>query len=91
VLHMYSMTEQCDCLNVQQEPIIKRDLGFLIGKNPFAIDRLAGQMLDKALWEEGRHVGKPLLRAAEKGARYVNEAYGILTESPVERISLSRG
>jgi len=86
VLHMYDITERCDCLDKRQEPMIKRDLGFLIGKNPFAVDRLGARMLAKAADEEGRSVEKDLIGSAEKTADYVTSNYGIVTRSPKTRI-----
>lgn len=89
VLHMYTITERCDCLDVRQKPMLKHDIGLLVGKNPFAIDQLAGQMLADALHKEGCGVDELLLKTAETSARYVQKTYGILTETPLERISLS--
>lgn len=84
VLHMYTITERCDCLDVRQDPMIERDLGFLVGKNPFAIDRLAGQLLANALREEGRGIDTDFT-SAQTSATYAEEAYGILPEPPLER------
>jgi len=89
VMHMYAITERCDCLDIQQSPMLKRDLGFLIGKNPFAIDRLAAQILAEALNKEGLAVDNSLLKSVEATANYVRENYGILTEVPVERTTVS--
>lgn len=85
LLHMYAVTELCDCVDVTQKPLIRRDLGFLVGKNPFAIDLLAGRMLTEALGREGKMVDGRLLQSAEITARYVKEAYGIQTEVPVQK------
>jgi len=89
VLHMVAITERCDCVNIRQKPMLRRDLGFLVGKNPFAIDQLAGRMLADALREEGQEGDKSLLKTAETTARYVQKTYGILTETPFEHIVLS--
>jgi uncharacterized Fe-S center protein len=88
VLHMYTVTERCDCVNRRQKPMIQQDLGFLIGKNPFAIDVIASRMLRNALDEEGRTFEEPLLQSAETAAAYVRETYGILSETPLETVSL---
>jgi uncharacterized Fe-S center protein len=88
VLHMYTVTERCDCVNRRQKPMIQRDLGFLIGKNPFAIDLIASHMLRAALEEEGRRFEEPLLHSAEISAAYVRETYGIVSEIPLETVSL---
>ena len=89
VLHMYAITERCDCLNINQQPMLKDDLGFLVGKNPFAIDRLAGQILTEALNKEERTVDKTILTSAEIMANYVYKTYGIQTETPVKKMTVS--
>ena len=89
VLHMYTVTERCDCLNVRQKPLLRRDLGFLVGKNPFAIDRLAGRMLAEALAHEGQDVDRSFVRASETSALYVQNTYGIDPNTPFQRISPS--
>ena len=89
VLHMYAITERCDCLDIKQSPMLKRDLGFLVGKNPFAIDRLGSQILAEALNKEGRIVDESLFKSVEATAKYIYENYGILTEVPVERMTVS--
>jgi len=88
VLHMYTVTERCDCLDVRQEPMVRRSLGFLVGKNPFAVDRMGGQILAEALREEGREIDGELLRTAETSARYVQDSYGIPADGPRETIKL---
>lgn len=89
VLHMYAITKRCDCVNMQQQPLLKRDLGFLIGKNPFAVDRLAAPILADALKREAHNIDDCFVRSTETVAGYVREAYGILSETPVEKMSLS--
>jgi uncharacterized Fe-S center protein len=84
VLHMYAITERCDCLDIKQSPMLKRDLGFLVGKNPFAIDKLAGQLLSEALNKEGCATDDSFLQSVETTADYVYEKYGILTDVPVQ-------
>jgi uncharacterized Fe-S center protein len=88
VLHMYAVTERCDCLDMKQKPMIESDLGFLIGKNPFAVDRLATKMLTEALKKEGRSAGEQVLESVETTSEYVYENYGILTEVPMEKITI---
>jgi hypothetical protein len=90
VLHMYTVTELCDCVDVCQEPLVRRELGFLVGKNPFAIDLLASRMLGEALAEEGVGLERPVLESAERAAAYARETYGVLAETEVERIGARR-
>jgi uncharacterized Fe-S center protein len=86
LLHMYSITERCDCLNVHQEPLLQRDLGFLVSKNPFAIDQLAGRMLTDALVDKGNDLGELPLEAVNKTTAYVQETYGLLCETLMEKV-----
>ena len=88
VLHMYSVTERCDCLDQEQKPMLERDLGFLIGKNPFAIDLAAARMLDDALGKQGVQTDTKFLEAAEATAAYAHDAYGILTDTPTESATI---
>ncbi len=90
VLHMYSMTERCDCLDIKQEPMIGRDLGFLVGRNPFAVDRLGGELLKKALEEDEVEMDPELLRTADQVARHAEKTYGILSELDISKIELSK-
>ncbi|MFW5923380.1 MAG: DUF362 domain-containing protein [Planctomycetota bacterium] len=88
VLHMYSITERCDCLNTQQEPMITKDPGFLIGRNPFAVDRTGAAILRKELEREGYDPGEELLETADRAAEHVRNTYGIVSDLPVKEISL---
>lgn len=91
VIHMYDVTERCDCLNIKQEPMIDRSLGFLVGNNPFAIDRLAGEMLADALQKESIDMDDWMLSTARTCAQYASETYGILADTELQTISLARG
>jgi len=86
VAHLYAATPLCDCVDAAQEPLLEGDIGFLVGKNPFAVDRLAGRLLRRALVEGGREVEEGPLGTAERTANYVQQAYGILAETPLERL-----
>ena len=88
VLHMYTVTERCDCLNVRQKPMVRQGIGFLVGKNPFALDQMAGRILADALREESREVDNRLIETADTSARYVKDAYGIPVETKEEVIRL---
>lgn len=82
VMHCYTVTERCDCLNVRQKPMTE-DIGFLVGRNPFALDRVAGRMLAERLTEEQRRKNAGLLEAAVLSAEYAEEAYGIASDAPL--------
>jgi len=89
VLHLYAVTALCDCVDVEQKPMLSRDIGFLVGKNPFAVDNLGARMVICALQETKRDINGELLRATRASAAYARETYGIITETPMERISVS--
>ena len=89
VLSMTRGTERCDCLNVSQDPMIEDDMGFLVGKNPFAIDRLAGRMLAERLEEEGKDTSRWELKTAERSSDHAAKTYGFAKETPVETVDVS--
>jgi hypothetical protein len=86
VLHLCAVTPLCDCVDQAQEPMLSRDIGFLVGKNPFAIDLLAARMLVERMWEEHRDANESLLVCAAAGAHHARENYGILTRARIERM-----
>lgn len=77
VLEMVNVTERCDCLDVVQKPMLKDDAGFLVGRNPFAIDLVAARIHHELFAEAGHEEQRELLRTAENSAGYVAERYGI--------------
>jgi uncharacterized protein len=86
-MHLYNITKLCDCVDARQKPIVE-DIGFLLGKNPFAIDKLAGEMLAQALPPELKEELSTKLQTAQATADYVGEHYGIITDTPLSRIVL---
>jgi hypothetical protein len=64
------------------------DLGFLVGKNPFALDLMAARLLSERLPSCRREALGPLLATAETTARYVHETYDVVTETPLETMAL---
>ena len=90
VSSMHDVTERCDCLDISQEPMVG-DMGFLVGRNPFAIDRMAGRMLADRLRSENKDATRWELTTAERCAEHAEEAYGIVPETSVETIDASRG
>ncbi|NIU58923.1 MAG: DUF362 domain-containing protein [Phycisphaerae bacterium] len=89
ILHMYAVTNRCDCVNSKQKPFLEKDLGFLIGKNPFAVDRLATKLLAEALQKQGHNNDETFLKSTKNSSGYVHATYGIITEVPIEKISIS--
>ncbi len=88
VLHMYNVTERCDCVDKRQEPFT-RDLGFLVGKNPFAVDWAAARMLARVVREQGTSIDEKLIGFAEKTAEYVASNHRIMTSPPLTRLAVS--
>ncbi len=88
ILHMYSVTELCDCVSRKQKPFV-RDIGFLVGKNPFAVDETSGTMLARAVEKEGAAIDRAKLESASRTAAYVRKEYGILTDAPLQHIQLT--
>ena len=86
VLHVYAVTERCDCLDLEQDPITATDLGFVVGMNPFAVDACAARLLERVLKEEKREDAQSALANAEEIARYVKGTYGIETVTNVETV-----
>lgn len=86
LMHLYTITELCDCVDCRQKPMVE-DIGFLLGKNPFAIDRLAAQLLAQRLKPSAAEALGGKLTSAEKTANYVKQHYGIRTDGPVVRQS----
>lgn len=86
VMHWYSVTERCDCLNVRQKPMTERNLGFVVGRNPFAVDRVAAEMLEQALPEDVRRANQDLLATARLSAEYAEEAYAIAANTLLETV-----
>ncbi len=89
VLSMHDVTERCDCLDTKQSPMIDGDMGFLVGRNPFAIDRLAGRMLADRLRAEGKNTSRWELTTAERCAEHAQAAYGIAPGADVEEVDAS--
>ena len=89
VLHMYAVTKLCDCVDLEQEPMVGNDLGFLVGRNPFAVDRLAAKLLARAAEEEGKAVPPSALESSRRAAEYASETYGVLADTPVKKLEIT--
>ena len=83
VAHLYSITPQCDCVDKAQKPIIQ-DIGFLIGKNPFAVDYAARELLER---QTGAKVSS--FYPQDKGYAafgYAQERFGVVVEPELTRL-----
>lgn len=101
VAHLYNITEQCDCVNRRQKAIVS-DIGFLVGRNPFAVDSLARDLFNlQVLAEvEGRDVERIMASGdipnkvayfypkdqGKASLNYARDTFGFVVEPEVERI-----
>jgi uncharacterized protein len=88
VLHMYSITELCDCVSQAQKPFV-RDIGFLVGKNPFAVDRAGAALLRGCMGESLSEELSKKINSAELSAAYVHEQHGILSDPLLQTVTLT--
>ncbi|MGA1871350.1 MAG: ATP-binding protein [bacterium] len=49
IMHMYTITRCCDCLDKEQKSLIY-SLGFLVGRNPFAVDLMATYLMHEEIY-----------------------------------------
>jgi uncharacterized Fe-S center protein len=83
LLHMYTITPRCDCVDQKQKPMLANSLGFMASRNPFALDRMAGMMLTEALKANGVEAEWHLLGSAEATASYLRQTYGVIDSPPL--------
>ena len=99
VAHLYRITQLCDCVDVVQRPIVS-DIGFLVGRNPFAVDYLARELFNAQVQAdrgEGARSGEPANMVAtfyggDEGMAsftYARATYGVVVEPQVERVALA--
>ncbi len=88
ILQMYTITERCDCLNITQKPMVDANPGFVIGKNPFAVDRVACHILKERMESEGKSTSEPYFESVEQTVSYVSDAYGIQAGLDMETVVL---
>jgi len=49
-VHLYNITRRCDCVDEEQTPIVPH-IGFLIGRNPFAVDLMSTYLLHEEVYK----------------------------------------
>ncbi len=83
IAHVYNITSRCDCVDEPMEPICE-NLGFIIGRNPFAVDRAARRWLEENLHRQsGKAGGIKNFYSHDAGCdqyEYVSTQYGVITE-----------
>jgi uncharacterized Fe-S center protein len=103
IVHLYNITRRCDCVDKVQKPILPH-IGFLIGRNPFAVDLMCNYLLQEELFRKVRagsvktggelrreEMLKVFFRDYHGAApfRHVQEEYGIVVEPKAVRVRLS--
>lgn len=101
IMHLYNITELCDCVEQKQEPFVEH-IGFLISKNPFALDLAANRLLQKSLHKKIQSAEKSpdkdlpeqeVLKTffkdfhREEPYEYVNKTYNAVCEPELIRFS----
>lgn len=82
IAHMYDITRLCDCVDETQKPICGH-LGFLVGRNPLAVDLAARRLLEEELGATTGGRGIRSLYPQDAGSAmfdYARTTYGMLTE-----------
>lgn len=51
IVHLYNITRRCDCVDAVQKPIVPH-IGFLIGRNPFAVDLMSTYLLHEEIYSQ---------------------------------------
>lgn len=90
VAHLYNVTPLCDCVEGAQKPICG-DIGFLVGRNPFAVDRAARELLEARLVEEGHAEGIRCFHPDDRHGStfaYAEERYGVVTRPELREIAV---
>lgn len=88
VLHVYTVTALCDCVDEHQKPLLRNDLGFVVGMNPFAVDAWAARLMADAARTEGVAIDERKLGMAGECARYVADTYGVACEPELQTIDV---
>ena len=103
IVHLYNITRRCDCVDRAQKPILAH-IGFLIGRNPFAVDLMCNYLLQEEFYRQVSEGSLKGGRGLKKGDilkvffrdyhgvapfRHVQEEYGIVVEPRPVRVRLS--
>jgi uncharacterized Fe-S center protein len=89
IAHLYDITRLCDCVNQGQKPICE-NIGFLVERNPFAVDRAARQIVEKELaGREGKSIAA--YHPDDSGYKifeYARKIYGVIMEPEIEALKV---
>ncbi|MBD3241556.1 MAG: DUF362 domain-containing protein [Chitinivibrionales bacterium] len=89
VLHLYGITPLCDCVDERQQPLLRQDLGFVVGMNPFAVDAWGARLVLEAARAEKISIDEGKVGMAYECERYVAAKYGLVSAPTLQRVSLS--
>ena len=86
VAHLVKITVGCDCLNWEQRRM-SPDIGFLVGKNPFAVDKAAELLLEETSPNDPDV--RKLLDQSRRGDvyGYVEKTHGISTRPEIRPVA----
>jgi uncharacterized Fe-S center protein len=94
IVHLYNITRRCDCVDEAQKPIVE-DIGFVIGRNPFAVDLMCTNLLHEEIYKntgKGDGSNRTQLKESEilkiffdeyhgfEPYRYIEREYGIVVQ-----------
>jgi len=78
VAHLVKITEGCDCLGTVQK-VMSPDIGFMVGKNPFAVDRAAQMLLEETAGNHP-HAAKMIdMMNKSKVYPHIEKNHGLIT------------
>jgi|GEM_PF-478420 len=89
IAHLVRITPSCDCWNARQTPM-SDDIGFLVGRNPFAVDRIASELLIERVSrfaDEDMQRKINAMRISDIFA-YAEKTYGISSQAEIKAIQL---
>lgn len=103
VVHLYNITRKCDCIDKPQKPIL-RHIGFLVGRNPFAVDLMSTRLLhdeiERRVKSGQMKTSAPLRKAfalrlffdnyhGTEPYRHIQREYGVVVEPRAVRLRAS--
>lgn len=85
IAHLVRMTANCDCYNKDQS-VICDDIGFLVGRNPFAVDKCATELLIERMSRYADDDMNRKISAIRRGDpwAYAHATYSIISDADLE-------
>lgn len=91
IAHLVRMTANCDCYNKDQIPVCD-DIGFLVGRNPFAVDKCATDLIIERMSRYADEDMNRKISAIRRGDpwAYAHATYHIESEAKLEIVPFNR-